>query len=156
IADLTITGGKLANGSVVRSLNGLTDLVTLLAGSNVTITPSGNTLTVAASSSPDWKLSGNSGTIAGTQFLGTTDDEPLELKVNNLRALRLEPGSAPNLIGGSPVNAVAFNIIGATISGGGITNYFGLPGTNRVAAHFGTIGGGYANTINPLANDSTI
>lgn len=36
-----------------------------------------------------WKLSGNSGVGTG-QFLGTTDNQPLELHVNNLRALRLE------------------------------------------------------------------
>jgi hypothetical protein len=46
------TGGSplaIANGQVVRSLNGLRDAVTLSAGSNVTITPSGQTLTIAAS-----------------------------------------------------------------------------------------------------------
>ncbi len=38
----------IANGQVVRSLNGLHDAVTLAAGSNVTISPSGQTLTIAA------------------------------------------------------------------------------------------------------------
>jgi len=38
----------IANGQVVRSLNGLHDAVTLAAGSNVTITPSGQTLTIAS------------------------------------------------------------------------------------------------------------
>jgi hypothetical protein len=39
----------IANGQVVRSLNGLHDAVALQAGSNVTITPSGSTLTIASS-----------------------------------------------------------------------------------------------------------
>src|SRR5881296_2316119 len=39
-----------------------------------------------------WRLDGNSGTIPGTQFLGTTDTNALELKVNNSRVLRIEPG----------------------------------------------------------------
>jgi hypothetical protein len=39
----------IANGQVVRSLNGLHDTVTLAAGSNVTLTPSGSTITIAAS-----------------------------------------------------------------------------------------------------------
>jgi hypothetical protein len=39
----------IAGGQAVRSLNGLHDAVTLAAGPNVTITPSGNTLTLAAS-----------------------------------------------------------------------------------------------------------
>ncbi len=48
IADSAVTAPKIATGQVVKNLNGLTDNVTLAAGSNVTITPSGNTLTIAA------------------------------------------------------------------------------------------------------------
>jgi hypothetical protein len=49
-----------------------------------------------------WSLSGNAGTT-GTDFLGTTDNQPLELRVNGARAMRLEPASdganpAPNVI----------------------------------------------------------
>jgi hypothetical protein len=43
-----VTAGKIANGTVVRSLNGLTEQVNLVAGSNITITPNGNTLTIAS------------------------------------------------------------------------------------------------------------
>lgn len=48
IADGAVTAVKIANGEVVKSLNGLEDAVTLAAGSNITITPSGNTLTIAS------------------------------------------------------------------------------------------------------------
>jgi hypothetical protein len=51
ISDGTVTAGDIASGQVVKSVNSLTDAVTLAAGSNVTITPSGNTLTIAASAS---------------------------------------------------------------------------------------------------------
>ena len=44
-----ITAPKIAAGQVVTSVNGLHDGITLTAGSNVTLTPSGNTLTIAAS-----------------------------------------------------------------------------------------------------------
>ena len=47
-----MTGAKIADGAVVRSLNGLTDEVTLVAGDNVTITPTGQTLTIGAI---DWR-----------------------------------------------------------------------------------------------------
>lgn len=54
--DASLTGAgtgasplAIANGQVVRSVNGLHDAVTLAAGSNVTITPSGSTLTIASS-----------------------------------------------------------------------------------------------------------
>jgi hypothetical protein len=56
--EITLGGLKFPDGTVqttafnpnqaVRSLNGLTGNVTLAAGANITITPSGNTLTVAA------------------------------------------------------------------------------------------------------------
>lgn len=42
-----VLSGNIATGQVVKTLNGLTDSVTLAAGSHVTITPVGNTLTVA-------------------------------------------------------------------------------------------------------------
>lgn len=89
-----------------------------------------------------WSAEGNPGTTAGTHFLGTTDDEPLELKVNSARALRLEPTSgSPNVIGGHATNAVTSGATGATISGGGGTG----GAWNRVTDDFGTIGGGRNN-----------
>jgi hypothetical protein len=50
LANNAVTGAKIANGTVVRGLNGLFDNVSLTAGANITITPSGNTLTIAAAS----------------------------------------------------------------------------------------------------------
>ncbi|MCS7089218.1 MAG: hypothetical protein NZM03_00620, partial [Limisphaera sp.] len=74
-----------------------------------------------------WKTDGNAGTTPGTHFLGTTDNQPLVLQVNNQRALRLEPNTnnAPNVIGGYAGNFVSNTVIGATIAGGGAGNYFG-------------------------------
>ena len=37
-----------------------------------------------------WGLSGNSGTVDGTNFIGTTDNVPLNFKVNNLKAGRID------------------------------------------------------------------
>src|SRR5438445_5650229 len=37
-----------------------------------------------------WRTTGNAGTTPGPNFLGTTDNQPLELRVNATRALRLE------------------------------------------------------------------
>ena len=63
---------------------------------------------------------------------------------------------APNVIGGSPVNWVASGVVGATIGGGGATNYNGNAFTNSVSANFGTIGGGSVNTIQTMALWATI
>ncbi len=48
IANGAVIGSKIASGQVVKSLNGLFDNVNLTAGSNITITPSGNSLNIAA------------------------------------------------------------------------------------------------------------
>ncbi|MBI3949581.1 MAG: hypothetical protein HY314_03905 [Acidobacteria bacterium] len=48
LATNAVTAAKIAPGQVVKSLNGLFDNVTLVAGANITITPSGNMLTLAA------------------------------------------------------------------------------------------------------------
>jgi hypothetical protein len=105
-----------------------------------------------------WRMDGNAGTTPGPQFLGTTDNQPLEFRVNGLRALRLEdngdsvgdadelPNGSPNVIGGSPANLVAAGVVGATISGGGATHLYGAAHPNLIAADYATIGGGRDNT----------
>ena len=40
-----------------------------------------------------WSLTGNSGTVDGTNFIGTTDNVPLNFRVNNVRAGRIENGT---------------------------------------------------------------
>jgi hypothetical protein len=62
VLDGSITASKIANGEVVKSLNGLKDNVNLVAGSNVTITPSGNDITISST--------GGSGGIGGTGTSG--------------------------------------------------------------------------------------
>lgn len=89
-----------------------------------------------------WSLTGNAGTTAGTDFLGTTDDQPLELHANGTRALRLEPHvTSPNVLGGYSGNDVGIGVSGATVGGGGRDL-----ATNQVIASFGTIGGGSGNS----------
>ena len=90
-----------------------------------------------------WGLTGNAGTVDGTNFIGTTDDVPLNFRVNNTRGFRIEPSvSSPNLIGGFSGNTVATGIFGATISGGGNAVY-----ENQITANYGTIGGGVRNIV---------
>jgi hypothetical protein len=89
-----------------------------------------------------WSLTGNAGTNPATNFLGTTDNAALEIRVNNARALRIEPtATSPNIIGGFSGNSVTSGVVGATISGGGESG--GL--TNRVTDNYGTVGGGVVN-----------
>jgi trimeric autotransporter adhesin len=100
-----------------------------------------------------WLLTGNAGTTAGPDFLGTTDNQPLEIHVNDMRGMRVEPTvndanhtGIVNVVNGASINFAAPGVYGATISGGGAANYFSPPGTNSVGADFGTVGGGIGNS----------
>jgi hypothetical protein len=94
-----------------------------------------------ASGSTAWSLTGNSGTTPGTHFVGTTDNQALELKVNGGRVLRLEPCSAsPNIIGGYSGNSVTAGAVGAVIGGGGQSG-----SNNLVTDNYGTVSGGMNN-----------
>ena len=88
-----------------------------------------------------WSLTGNAGTDPRTNFLGTTDNQAFEIRVNNARALRIEPNQTPNIIGGYKGNSASAGVIGATIGGGGNSSY-----PNRVRANYGTVGGGLGNS----------
>ena len=109
-----------------------------------------------------WQLNGNHGLGAG-DFLGTTDDSPVEIRVSGLRALRLEDNGdssdqntssdgSPNVIGGAMVNYVAPGVVGATISGGGATNHNDIVWSNSVFAPFATISGGLANSTHAVCS----
>ncbi|MDP2896143.1 MAG: hypothetical protein Q8Q12_06235, partial [bacterium] len=88
-----------------------------------------------------WSLTGNTGTNPAVQFLGTADSQALELRVNNGRALRLEPNpTSPNLIAGHSENSASAGVVGAAVGGGGEAGF-----ANRVTDDYGTIGGGGNN-----------
>jgi hypothetical protein len=153
VVDGAITSGKIASGQVVKSINGRTDAVTLAPGTNVDIQESGDTITISATGAGGgWSLTGNAGTNPSTNFLGTTDSKALELRVNSIRALRIEPKSdSPNLIGGYSGNSVWSGVSGASIGGGGESG-----SVNRVTDIFGTVGGGAGNQAgdNSLSADN--
>jgi hypothetical protein len=102
-----------------------------------------------AGASPSWLLAGNAGTNPTTQFLGTTDNQPLNIRVNNVAGWRIEAGTGscaptctPNIIGGFSGNsATGVNTHGSTIAGGGESG-----GPNTVSNIFTTVGGGRVNT----------
>jgi hypothetical protein len=75
LADSSVASSKLAGGTVVRSLNTLTDDVTLAPGANVSITASGDTLTIGATSvgDNDWTVAGDDmySTVSGNVGIGT-------------------------------------------------------------------------------------
>lgn len=110
-----ILGGSGGGGSGgVTSLNSETGDINLVAGTNITITPSGQNITIAASSSggSGWSLTGNSGTDPTVDFLGTTDAEDLVLKANSIEYLRLAEAIGSVNINQATVPTGALNVRG--------------------------------------------
>jgi trimeric autotransporter adhesin len=137
IANTTITAGKLAQSG---------------AAANQVLQWNG-TNWVPANATAGWGLTGNTGTIAGTNYVGTSDDQPVEFKVNNVRVMRYELDPAPttagvlspNIIGGHSANSALAGIKGAVISGGGLDN------PNLVNGDWATIAGGRDNQAGLMA-----
>lgn len=91
-----------------------------------------------------WLTTGNVGTIAGTNFIGTTDNMALQIHVNGQRAMRYEPGLVPNILGGSINNVINPGVVGGTIAGGGRSTPI-VP--NAVYDDYGFVGGGEGNSV---------
>ena len=199
VPDGSITSEKLTSGQVVRSLNGITDDVTILTGDNMSVSQQGNSVTLSATvaegpqgpigpagpigppgpqgpegpqgipgSLDAWSLTGNAGTDSNVHFLGTLDDQPLELRVGGLRAFRLDSAPASdglvNVIGGhaanravtidyiqpdDPIDHFPGTIVGSTIAGGGWNEIQSYVYTGEFASpvDFSTISGGLSNQV---------
>ncbi len=118
-----------------------------------------------------WSSTGDSATNPAVNFLGTTDAQPLVLRVQNQQVVRYEPSAAlfngapatANVIAGAALNGIFAGVRGAVIAGGGLPadsdpNLFD-EAPNQVNDDFGTVGGGYANVagdqlINTLSSHS--
>lgn len=141
VADGVIGTNSLANGAVTASK---------IAPGTIT---AGN---LAAGVLDFWRLTGNAATNSSVNFLGTTDDQPLLLKVNNFRAMRYRSVEntavaglefrGVNITGGSETNTVGSSVVGATIAGGGKDFFTFTDEPNSVSADFGSIGGGAGNS----------
>lgn len=104
-----------------------------------------------------WSSTGDSGSNPATNFLGTTDAQPLIFRTQNVRSLRIEPSTilqsgnpiTANVIAGSQVNSTLQGVRGATIAGGGANPTgdpdFSTVASNFISDHYGVIGGGYSN-----------
>ena len=87
---------NVASGKVVKSVNSLTDDVTLAAGANVSILPSGNTLTISATGTgadADWVVDGSDmhSAVPGNVGIGTaTPVAELHVGSNGNTELRID------------------------------------------------------------------
>jgi hypothetical protein len=138
-----VTAGSIGNGALA---NGAVTTEKIFDG-----TIEFNDLSVPAQNA-FWRASGNAGTTAGTHFLGTTDNQSLELKVNNQPALRLEYATD---VSGNPYPNVKGGISG-TISTFGSVIAGGYLNAIATKSGYSAVGGGYFNTIGTNSGYSVI
>jgi hypothetical protein len=108
IGTIKITDGSQATGRVLTSdANGLASWQPAGAGSG-------------------WTLTGNAGTIDATNFIGTTDNVPLNFRVNNQKSGRIDPVNLNTFLGLGSGSAIStgtwntgygFNALGANTIG---------------------------------------
>ncbi|MCS6916380.1 MAG: hypothetical protein NZM08_01685, partial [Chitinophagales bacterium] len=85
-------------------------------------------LVTSAHAQTPWYITGNSGTSASTNFLGTTDNKPLVLRTNNVERMRI---TAAGKIGfGTTAPTTTFDLIG-TFKAGGATGYCKIDSTGN-------------------------
>lgn len=130
-------GQTFPTRGVVTTLNSLTGNVSLAAGSNITITPSGNTLTIASS--------GSSTVVHDTTLTGSgTTTSPLGIAI----PVSLSGTSGNAIVQG--VNASGDGVVGTSSAGDGVngnSSMFaksGVYGANSANGGFGVFG---RNTI---------
>ena len=96
-----------------------------------------------------WSLAGNPGTTNGN-YLGTTDNQPLEFRVGGVRAGWISPSNGgPNITFGSAQNVISNGTAGSSILGGS-SNLI------STAANYSLLAGGVGNIIQNNANNSVI
>jgi len=161
-APYAITAGQLTGALPSGFLAGtysepvaLTNPSNTLAGDGMGLSNVTATTLEGLSASDFWQLGGNWGSADGT-FLGTTNNEPLDMGINGEGILRIQPSvdGSPSIVGGS-ASSVTAGLSGATIGGGlrntlrRYANESTIAGgsTNQITGHGSVIGGGALNTI---------
>ncbi len=142
LADSSVSDSKIAPQTVVRSINGLRDDVTIAAGQGVTLTGQGSSLVISATGGGPSALP-NDNTLGGGS-LNTFNE-----------------GASFGFIGGGRLNMISNNIHSDVIAGGleniifsGSLSTIGGGWGNHVTGGWATIAGGSANMA--LGDGSTV
>jgi len=142
---IQITGGSPVSGQVLTT-----------NGSGV-----GTWQTLSSSSIGGWSTLGNSGTVDGTNFIGTTDNVPFNIRANNQKAGRIEinGNTANTFYGYKAGNAITSGIFNTAAGYESLMSNTG--GSSNTAFGYATLKyntTGYSNTaygIQALRNNTT-
>ncbi len=142
VADGSVTESSIASGQVVKSLNGLRDNVTIAAGANVTITPSGQTLTIASSGTGGGLTLPFSGSTADNNdaFAITTTGSGGRAGVFSVQNGASIRSAVEGFTSGTGVGLLGNSVLGTGVYGtsGGITGIYGQTTSlldNAIAIH---------------------
>lgn len=103
-------------------------------------------IAIAGDGSKNWSLLGNAGTVDGTNFIGTTDNVPLNFRVNNQKAGRIDNALGNSFFGFQAGNSTT----GSSNTGIG---FFAL--TNNSTGAYNTANGLSSLRFNSSGNQNT-
>ncbi|MET3537442.1 hypothetical protein [Chryseobacterium limigenitum] len=115
-------------------------------------------LNSSAGANTDWKLGGNAGTTAGTNYLGTSDSNALRFKTNNTDALTIDTSQRVGIGTTAPgynltaIGTVAFPTVASTVVA---APYEGL-GINITTGQIGTLPSSQPIFIQYSASDQSV
>jgi hypothetical protein len=142
LADGAVTAAKVRAGQLVTSVNGIKDEVTLAAGANTTITPAGNTVTIASSG-------------LSLPYAGSAASDTFLFKVTNTGQGVAVMGNGNTGVFGNDSGAGGYGVVGFSDSGkgvagfssGGVGVYAETNATTATAAVYGYAPHGHARGV---------
>lgn len=141
----TIVSGTFAAINWAKSFKYLQVELDTAGGSNYTNMGTEQMLSVpyafySRSSSGGWGLSGNAGTVDTANFIGTTDNVPFNIRVNNQKAGRIDPG-----LGLSGID-LSFNFH---------NSFFGAGSGSTNTSYYNSFFGAYSGYTNSSGNSNS-
>src|SRR3990167_1794296 len=97
---ITLNGAALTGGEIIAAAT-----YTLKYNSTTARWEMDN-FTAGSGGASAWKITGNAGTVDGTNFIGTTDNIPFNIRVNNVKAGRIDSTLANTFWGFKTGNSI--------------------------------------------------
>jgi hypothetical protein len=121
--------GSSGTATTITGRNATGDVSNVAIGSGLALT--GGTLSAtAATDNTDWNLTGNAGTSPATNFIGTSDAQPLAIRTNNIEQVRVTAAGNVGINNTNPLSPLSFaSVLEPKITlwnGGSTTNHYGI------------------------------